>query len=157
MKLKLSFTEMIPNLRQLLPLILPPPLPPTKRKQNISRKFYDTYIPHHVDSFFFFFFWAHGIGKFLGQGSNLKPLQWQCQFLNPMCHKRTPILMFKSLKIGITLIMFLQLSVFMLLWHFKGFVHLEDRPSQGWLISTACKQLTWGHILHMQINQSNFI
>ena len=56
MKLKLSFTEMIPNLRQLLPLILPPPLPPTKRKQNISRKFYDTYIPHHVDSFFFFFF-----------------------------------------------------------------------------------------------------
>lgn len=38
------------------PLILPPPLPPTKRKQNISRKFYDTYIPHHVDSFFFFFF-----------------------------------------------------------------------------------------------------
>ena len=50
-----------------------------------------------LSSFFFFFslFFGHAcsLWKFPGQGLNpCLQLQWQRQILNPLCHKRTPIL-----------------------------------------------------------------
>lgn len=56
------------------------------QRQNSSIHTYS-----HARSWFLPFFSCniYGIWWFPGQGSRLKPLQWQCRALNPLCHKRT--------------------------------------------------------------------